>query len=384
MVNLIKLFSLFVSFICLSLMSCKDASASIPEDDTTKDDGTEVMDTMEYRALVYVDEPSLNKRYGGEEKFMKDLKVMFENTTKFWNNSKNKFNYYFRFVPYGLYVYDYVEGQSDQAATDKAKEPLDNQYDFVVFFNLASPDNVTSCGGGDGHTTVWLKRTLETQEKDGDIFHDGVYPTKLGTYSNLGHEYGHYRGATDLYQYPISAKNNPINGEEFHPGPCNMGTGEWEWSDYASAMFNYTAKWKRLPDGFHGLKLIEGIELTVKKNGNPVPGSTVKLYGCRGGGGEKGLPSGDNGPDVYKEPFRTFTTDSEGKVKISDVYHLYQVKTDGSEILPDPLPWNYWFNFLVEASYGNEKAYIWMPDLEIQRQCMAENVTVYKADIILK
>lgn len=384
MVNFIKLFSLYSSFVGLFLISCKDASASIPEDDTPKDEVTEVMDTMEYRALVYIDEPSLNKRYGGEEKFMKDLKVMFEMTTKFWNESKNKFDYYFRFVPYGLYVYDYVEGQSDKAATDRALGPLDNQYDYVLFFNLASPNNVTSCGGGDGHTTVWYKRTLEAQ-KEADIFNDWInHPNKLGTYSNIGHEYGHYRGATDLYQYPISTKNNPINGESYHPGPCNMGTGEWAWSDYCSAMFNYTAKWKRLPDGFHGLKLVEGIELTVKKEGKPISGATVKFYGCRGGGGDKGLPSGDNGPDVYKEPFRTLTTDSEGKVKISDVYHLYQVKTDGSETLPNPLPWNYWFNFLVEASYGGQKAYIWMPDLEIQRQCMAENVMVYKNDLILK
>lgn len=384
MVNSFKFSSLFLAFISLCFISCKDAIASIPEDDTKREDDTSVLDTMEYRALVYIDEPSLNKRYGGEEKFMKDLKVMFENTTKFWNNSKNKFKYYFRFVPYGLYVYDYVEGQPYTEASDKAKGPLDNKYDYVLFLNLSSPDNNTSCGGGDGHTTVWLTRTLEAQEKDGDIFHDGLYPTKLGTYSNLGHEYGHYRGATDLYQYPIKAKNNPINGEEFHPGECNMGTGEWAWSDYCSAMFNYTAKWKRLPSGFHGLKLVEGIELSVKKDGKPVKDAIVKLYGCRGSGGEKGLPSGDNGPDVYKEPFRTFSTDSEGKVKISDVYHLYQVKTDGSETLPDPLPWNYWFNFLVEASYGNEKAYIWMPDLEIQRQCMADGVTTYKRDIIIK
>lgn len=382
-----KFFGLSLCFSVVSLVSCDDASASIPEDDTPKDEVTEVMDTMEYRALVYIDEPSLNKRYGGEEKFMKDLKVMFEMTTKFWNESKNKFDYYFRFVPYGLYVYDYVEGQSDKAATDRALGPLDNQYDYVLFFNLSSYENVTSCGGGDGHTTVWYKRTLEAQS-NADIFNDWInHPNKLGSYSNIGHEYGHYRGASDLYQYTISVKNNPINGESYHPGPCNMGTGEWVWSDYCSAMFNYTAKWKRLPGDFHGLKLIEGIELTVKKDGKPIPGATVKFYGCRGGGGgDKGLPSGDNGPDVYKEPFRTLTTDSEGKVKISDVYRLYKPDRNDpqNKNLPNVLVYGYWFNFLVEASYGGQKAYIWMPDLEIQRQCMAENVMVYRNDLILK
>ena len=39
---------------------------------------------------------------------------MFHNTTRFWNESPNKFNYYFRFVPADeLCVYD-IQGDKDR------------------------------------------------------------------------------------------------------------------------------------------------------------------------------------------------------------------------------------------------------------------------------
>lgn len=377
---------MFSCALWVNLVSCK--GEVIPEtDNTDKTVDLGVKDTIDFKALVYIDEPSLNKRYGGEDSFKKNLRKFFNQTTTFWNNSKNKFDYYFRFIPADLKVYEHIEGEPYDDSANEAVRSLDLKYDFVVFFCLSAHTNTTACGsGGDGeYAVVWYTRTLESQKHD--LFwtnREIIEPGTEGEWGVLGHEYGHFRGATDLYQYPIKAKNNPINGEEYHPGPCNMGTGEWVWSDYCSAVFNYTAKWKRIPKGFHGMKLVQGIELTVLKDGKPVKDAIVNLYGCRGSGGQKNLPSGDNGPDVYEIPFRTFKTDADGKVKINDAYHLYQVRTDGSEKLPDPLPWNYWFNFLVEASYGNEKAYIWMPDLEIQRQCMAENVTTYRANIILK
>ena len=67
-------------------------------------------DTIEYRAQVWVDKTDL-ERYGGEEDFKKNLKKMFHNTTRFWNESPNKFSHYFRFVPAEeLYVYDIQAG----------------------------------------------------------------------------------------------------------------------------------------------------------------------------------------------------------------------------------------------------------------------------------
>lgn len=359
-----------------------------PTREKEKEKGKEavVLDTIEYRALVYIDEPSL-ARYGGEQEFNKNLKTMFHHTTLFWNESENKFKYYFRFVPVDLRIYPHVDGENYDKYSNEAGQALDLKYDYVVFFCLAAPSNTMACGGSsDGHSVIWCTKTLETQKKDGDIFHDGEYPVKLGTYSNLGHEAGHFRGATDLYQYAIKAANNPVSGVEFKADPCNMGTGTWVWSDYASAVFNYTAKYKRLPSDWGQRRFPNSIEIKVTKDGKPLQDAAVKLYGCRGGGGDKKLPSGDNGPDVYEVPFRTFKTNVAGKVKIDDAYHLYQVRTDGSEILPDPLPWAYWFSFLVEVvdKEANRKTYRWMTDLEIQRQHLEENNEVYHMDIDFK
>lgn len=83
-------------------------------------------DTIEYRAQVWVDKTDL-ERYGGEEDFKKNLKKMFHNTTRFWNESPNKFNHYFRFVPAEeLYVYD-IQGDKNKydEFKNKAYGPLD-------------------------------------------------------------------------------------------------------------------------------------------------------------------------------------------------------------------------------------------------------------------
>ena len=49
-----------------------------------------------------------------KQSFKKNLQQMFHNTTRFWNESPNKFNYYFRFVPADeLCVYD-IQGDKDR------------------------------------------------------------------------------------------------------------------------------------------------------------------------------------------------------------------------------------------------------------------------------
>ena len=86
-------------------------------------------DTIEYRAQVWVDKTDL-ERYGGEEDFKKNLKKMFHNTTRFWNESPNKFNHYFRFVPAEeLYVYD-IQGDKnkyDEWEDNRIKELANNE-----------------------------------------------------------------------------------------------------------------------------------------------------------------------------------------------------------------------------------------------------------------
>ena len=278
----------------------------------------EVKDTIEYRAQVWVDKIDL-ERYGGEASFKKNLQQMFHNTTRFWNESPNKFNYYFRFVPADeLCVYD-IQGDKDRYGEfqRKAFGRLDlSKYDFVLFLAL--------------------------------------YPDQ-GTYSNLGHEYGHVRGATDLYQYMIAAEDNPVSHEKLTPPKCNMGTGYRVWSDYCSALFNYTAKMR------------------------PLDNCTVNFYGTRAGGKY-------NKRDVYPKAYRTYTTSKRGIIEITDLYKLYHPDMTDANIPPkepqDLFPYSYWFSFLVEIiDEVGQKKYVWLPDVELQREHLETGNDTYTVNV---
>ena len=182
---------------------------------------------------------------------------------------------------------------------------------FVVFFALNAKRRGLSCGGGgaSGQSVVnaFLPRSV-------DIFADAEYPNQ-GTYSNLGHEYGHMRGAQDLYQYLISAESNRVSGEAYNPPACNMGTGYMVWSDYCSALFNYTAHQKQLDRELNKKIYPDKLIINVTKDNEPKRGVVINFFGTRAGGyfggpdvydaeGELALPGGKEqqpGPDCHQQ-----------------------------------------------------------------------------------
>ena len=360
----LKLF--FLLFACaLVLPSCDNSLPDSGEKDKGETDGNEFVDsdTIDYRALVFVEEGDLQS-YGGERAFKNNLEKMFYNTTRFWNESPNKFKYYFRWVPAGVQTYK-IDGERNKASYEKQRSATDNldysKYDFAVFFALGvkSGEGGLSCGGSSkGHKVVWAYI-----EEGHNIFTDAEYPNQ-GTYSNLGHEYGHVRGATDLYQYMIAAEDNPISHEKLFPGKCNMGTGFGEWSDYCSALFNYTAKMKQLDKNLGQNIFPKELVIKVKKNGKLAKNVKVSLYGTRAGGRY-------NKRDVYPEPYRVYATDRKGEVRLNNLYKLYHPDSNDPNIPPktpkDLFPYSYWFSFIVEASDGNTKDFSWIPDIELQK-----------------
>ena len=319
-------------------------------------------DTITYRAQVWVDKTDM-ERYGGEMDFKRNLKRMFDNTNRFWNESKNKFKYYFKFVPVEeLYVYD-IKGDKDKYEDFRRMafgEMDTTKADFILFLALDAKNGGLSCGGGgkSGQSVVMCYT-----KANHNIFTDALYPNQ-GTYSNLGHEYGHVRGATDLYQYMIAAEDNPISHEKLFPGKCNMGTGFGEWSDYCSALFNYTAKMKQLDKNLGQNIFPKELVIKVKKNGKLAKNVKVSLYGTRAGGRY-------NKRDVYPEPYRVYTTDRKGEVRLNSLYKLYHPDSNDPNRPPktpkDLFPYSYWFSFIVEASDGNTKDFSWIPDIELQK-----------------
>lgn len=112
-----------------------------------------------------------------------------------------------------------------------------------------------------------------------------------GTYSDLGHEYGHVRGAQDLYQYMIPAENNPVSHVAYDYPKCNMGTGYQEWSDYCSAIFNHNAQYKQITADMTRSTYPKQMLVRVTKDGKPVQRATVNFWGSRA-----------TFKDIYAEP----------------------------------------------------------------------------------
>lgn len=381
----LKLFFLLLVW-SLILPSCDNSLPDSGEADEGKTDGNELVDsdTIDYRALVFVEEGDLQS-YGGERSFKNNLEKMFYNTTRFWNESPNKFKYYFRWVPAGVKTYK-IDGERNKSSYDKQRSVTDNldysKYDFAVFFALGvkSGEGGLSCGrSSKGHKVVWAYI-----EEGHNIFTDAEYPNQ-GTYSNLGHEYGHVRGAQDLYQYMISADKNTISHEAYPYPECNMGTGYMVWSDYCSSLFNYDALMKQLPDRFDEEVFPEQVVIRVKQNGEPVNRATVRLWGTRAGGYF-------GGPEVYsKEPFLdNKKTNADGEVLFTQVYEMYNRPTEisGGKTPPkspqDEFPFSRWYCFLVEAEYGTSKGYAWLSDLDIVPDHLNNGNETYELIVNLK
>ena len=388
-----KLLRKYLFFACSILMMFAACSSSDPDETIPGSDGggnsggsepAPEVETIEYRAQVWVDKADL-QRYGGERVFKNNLKKLFRNTTRFWNESPNKFKYYFSFVPGDdLHIYDI---QGNKANYDKFKNEafgdLDiTKYDFVVFFALdvEKGKGGLSCGGGgaSGQSVV-----MAYLDRNTNIFTDAEYPNQ-GTYSNLGHEYGHVRGAQDLYQYKISAESNRISHEAFVPPACNMGTGYRVWSDFCSALFNYDARQKQLDKNL-GTKIFPAnLQVRVTKAGAPRKGVKVNFYGTRAGGYF-------GGPDVYdaegNSPYLKKSTDENGEFTISNVYKMYHPDQGTPNIPPkspkDEFPYSRWYCFLVEVIDGSTKKYVWLSDLDMCEEHLRTGNDTYKLEVAL-
>ena len=327
-------------------------------------------ETITYRAQVWVEKNDMEELYGGERLFRQNLEALFRNTTTFWNESTNKFDYRFEWAmgegDDNLVIYDIKSGVKSQAEynvyKDKAYGTLNTEkYDFVLFLALRCTKGGLSCGGGGASKQSVVQAYFEEGH---DIFAK-KWPEK-GTYSDLGHEYGHVRGAQDLYQYMIAAEDNPVSHEKLTPPKCNMGTGYRVWSDYCSALFNYTAKMKPLDKDLSDQVFPRKLVIKVEKNGKAKSNYTVNFYGTRAGGKY-------NKRDVYPKVYRTYQTDKKGKVELTNLYKLYHPDMTDPNIPPkepqDLFPYSYWFSFLVEViDDAGQKKYVWLPDVELQRQ----------------
>ena len=189
------------------------------------------------------------------------------------------------------------------------------------------------------------------------------WPEK-GTYSDLGHEYGHVRGAQDLYQYMIPAENNPVSHVAYDYPKCNMGTGYQEWSDYCSAIFNHNAQYKQITADMTRSTYPKQMLVRITKDGKPVQRATVNFWGSRA-----------TFRDIYAEPgnspYMKKKTDANGEFTINDIYRMFIPDYNNTPNLPpkspvDEFPFSRWYCFVVEVELdGGQTKCVWLSDLDI-------------------
>lgn len=198
----------------------------------------------------------------------------------FWNKAGNgRFNYYFRYIPDLQVIYDCSSRQLEKIYQKSAGFP--NHDVLLIIDSILDFDDEESakgwyCGGGaDDLNMVICRSRSKTEHEDLfgiDYFHRGV-----------AHEFGHYRGVTDLYADRIRAKNNPVNHIEYEPDSCVMNSHykTYKWSSYAVHIINHTAKSKcprRDFDGFFKQMFPENIQVSVKVKGKSKRGKAESVW----------------------------------------------------------------------------------------------------------
>lgn len=357
-------------------LACSSDSDSEPIPAPEPPPVVEEPDELEFRVLAYVDEASVKGHLGGSDRVVKaQMDKLFRNATNFWNKGSNKLKYKYRYTLADMIVY---KGSSQDATFRKKvyNDPMDfSKYDVVILFDCLQDNGETgnggaACGGGSDHRSVVT--VIAGPSKPLKVFEDNTYMT-------LAHELGHYRGVTDMYQYVIAAKDNPVSHEAFDAPACIMRwTSDGVWSDYAVNCMNLSAGAKQIgkviPDFFNKL-YPKKIEFNVTVSGQPKGGITINLYGSRAG-------SSSRSRDIYPEVFVTGKTNSSGNYILNDAKKYFNPNRNEFKNVPTDLPYGRWFGFLAEIISGSSKKHVWLPEYEVQMPYF-EGEDTYKVNVAL-
>ena len=258
-------------------------------------------------------------------------------------NNPKVFNAIFDFYIYDIYHF----GTDPVAESLKSHWPHDYR---MVYDGYPAPGQ----GGG------WMG------QKYNSIYHLWYVSHMGGTFGatatdGLAHEFGHARGAIDLYKLAVTAANNPVNGQAYAPPQSIMnysyGVNVWdahsiniinENTDVVTPNISYITK--AFPPSFSILATDSG--------GKPRAGVTINLY-----------PVDWNATGVAPAPTVTGQTDAAGRVTLA--------KNPFDPAQPGQ-PWDIRYcNFLVEAQLGSAKRYAWMPLDDVQNAYFKLPKTAY-------
>jgi hypothetical protein len=267
-------------------------------------------------------------------------------------NSPGVFNGTFNFSMDS--IYEFTGNSQNEVA------PPPPGYDYRVIIDGVS----TGTSGG------WYGYPTNT------IMHNWSVTSWGGTFMSYGtdaltHEFGHARGAIDLYALQVLADSNRVNGKAFNSDTSLMnscyGISVWDMhsvniinndSDIVLANVNYITS--KFPDTI-GIRVTDSI-------GNPLNGVSLKVY-----------PVYWYTYSIDTIPAYSGMTNSSGK---------YIFSSDPFVPGINGYPWKIKYcNFLVRAIYNQDTVYAWMPVNVVQNSYFADPFAPFflnmKFDILL-
>lgn len=165
----------------------------------------------------------------------------------------------------------------------------------------------------------------------------------------ITHEFGHVRGAIDIYALKVDKEKNPVNHTVYEgvKGIMNACYGESVWDSHSISMINRSVDSINPPDLRNLFPKKIGIKV-VDENGLPHSGCSIKLF-----------PVAWYSYTVQDKAAKEGVTGNTGE--------LYFSENPFDPTTGDEYPWNIKYcNFLVEASNGGKTSYAWMPIDNVQ------------------
>lgn len=224
------------------------------------------------------------------------------------------------------------------------------QYDYAVIY-----DGYPIQGGG------WYGQPYNTIHHSWSV---DDFDGPFGDFANDGltHEFGHSRGAIDLYAIEVPADSNNINNQDYQAPESimNVPYGKAIWDEHSINLINMNENSIINSQDYVTESFPSKIEILVTDNsGNPMPDVNVLFF-----------PIEWYSKKVNENIYNTYVTNSDGIIEFTD--NPFKPKTSG-------YPWDIRYpNFLVTAEYLDASIFTWLPITEVQNHYFGDSSGIYR------
>ncbi|QMW01012.1 Ig-like domain-containing protein [Spirosoma foliorum] len=266
-------------------------------------------------------------------------------------NSSPNFNGIYNFEVDSIYVFD------GPAQTEVFRAHPHFQYCVVIDGKFTTP----TVGGGwyGSYQTIYHSWDWNVNFDSG--------PFGPGATDGLTHEFGHSRGAIDIYGLRVEGAKNPVNGQTFEPvnSIMNFPYGNIVWDEYTTSLLNSTADGPITGEAWITSPFPSKIELkAVTAQGLTLDNVRLEVY-----------PVDWFSYAVGPSPVWQKSTDANGIMEFSS--NPFQPASSG-------YPWTMRYsNFLIKATYNSTTVYTWMPLYDVQNAYFQNGPnSIYTAELV--